>query len=92
MSTKSARLEARLSPKHQSVIQQAASLRGQSVTDFVVSASLAEAQRIIAENAVIEISLADQERFAAALLKKKPLTKALRKAAAAHSKLIERKR
>ncbi|MFO1093206.1 MAG: DUF1778 domain-containing protein [Planctomycetaceae bacterium] len=89
MTSKSARLEARLSQRHQTLIQHAAALRGQSVTDFVVAASLAEAQKIIAENEIIEVSVADQQRFAEAILKPKAPSAALTKAAHAHRRLIE---
>ncbi len=89
MSSKSARLEARLSEQHQTLIQRAAALCGQSVTDFVVAASLAEARKTIAENEVLELSAADQRRFAEALLKPKQPTKGMKKAAAAHRQLIE---
>lgn len=90
MTTKSARLEARISHQHQTLIQHAAALRGQSVTDFIVTASLAEAQKAIAENEIMELSVADQQRFADALLKPKPPTAGMKKAARAHRRLIER--
>jgi uncharacterized protein (DUF1778 family) len=86
---KSARLEARLSQSHQSLIQRAAAMCGQSVTDFVVSASLAQARRTIAENESLELSAAEQRRFANALLKPKPPSKGMKKAAAAHQRLVE---
>lgn len=89
MTSKSARLEARLSPEHQALIQHAAALRGLSVTDFVVTASLAEAQKIVAANDVIALSIADQRRFAEALLNPKAITPALRQAAADHQRLVE---
>jgi uncharacterized protein (DUF1778 family) len=89
MSTKSARLEARLSHRHQTLIQHAAALRGQSVTDFVVAASLAVAQKIIAENDIIEVSVADQKRFAEALLRPKAPPAGMKKAALAHRQLVE---
>lgn len=89
MKTKSARLEARLSTRHLSLIHHAAALRGQSVTDFVVAASLAEAQKIIAENGILEVAVADQRRFADALLKPKAPTRGMKKAAQAHRQLVE---
>jgi uncharacterized protein (DUF1778 family) len=89
MTAKSARLEARLSAKHQLLIQHAAALRGQSVTDFVVAASLAEAQKTIAANDLLELSVADQKRFAEALLNMKAPTRGLKKAAQAHRQLVE---
>jgi len=89
MTTKSARLEARLSHRYQTLIEHAAALRGQSMTDFVVAASLAEARKVITENDIIEISAADQKRFVEALLKPKAPTTVMKIAAQAHRQLIE---
>jgi len=86
---KPARLEARLTQKHQAIIQHAAALRGQSVTDFVVAASLDAAEKAIAQSELITLSLADQKRFAKALLGSKPPTKAMKRAFASHRQLVE---
>jgi uncharacterized protein (DUF1778 family) len=86
---KSARLEARLSASHQTLIHHAAALRGQSVTDFVVAASLAEAQKIIAENELAALAVSDQRAFAEALLKPKPMAQGMKKAAQLHRRLVE---
>ncbi|WP_437207122.1 DUF1778 domain-containing protein [Planctomicrobium sp. SH664] len=89
MNNKTARLEARLTSQNHTVIQYAAALRGQSVTDFVVAASLAEAQRTITENEVISLTMDDQQRFVDALLKPKAPTSGLKQAAKAHRRLLE---
>lgn len=88
-SSKSARLEARLSQKHQEVIQHAAALRGQSITDFVIAASLAEAERAIASSGVIKLTVAEQKKLTEALLNAKPPNRALRRAFESHRELIE---
>jgi uncharacterized protein (DUF1778 family) len=88
-SSKSARLEARLSKKHQEVIQHAAALRGQSITDFVIAASLAEAERAIASSGLIKLTVAEQKRFAEALLNPKPPNRAMRRAFESHRDLLD---
>lgn len=87
---KVARLEARISPAIYSLVQRAAELQGRSVSDFVVSAAQRAAETTIAKRELIELSRADQEQFAAALLKPAPLAPALRRAMEAHRKLVER--
>jgi uncharacterized protein (DUF1778 family) len=87
--SKPARLEARLSKKHQEVIQHAAALRGQSVTDFVIAASLAEAERAIASSSLIKLTVAEQKRLAGALLNPSPPNRALRRAFESHRELLD---
>lgn len=89
MDNKAARLEARLTSQNHTIIQRAAALRGQSMTDFVVAASLAEARRTITESEVLSLIVDDQKRFAEALLKPRAPTRELKRAAKAHQKLIE---
>lgn len=89
MDNKNARLEARLTSQNHSVIQHAAALRGQSVTDFVVAASLAEAQRTITESEVISLLVDDQVRFVDALLRPRTPTSELKNARKVHQNLIE---
>jgi uncharacterized protein (DUF1778 family) len=86
---KTARLEARLEARHQQLFQHAAALRGQSVTDFVVAASLSEAGKAIAEHSVIALTVAEQQRFVNAVSRRTPPNAALKRAAAGHRQLIE---
>ena len=86
---KSARLEARLAPQHQQLIQHAAALRGQSVTEFVVAASLSEAGKAIAEHEVIALTVEEQQRFVDALSRRSKPNAALKRAAARHRAMIE---
>lgn len=62
---KSARMELRATEYQKTVIEMAASLVGESVTSYVLSQALEDAHRIIRENHVTELSLADWERFSA---------------------------
>lgn len=89
-SKKSARLEARLTPKVYALVHRAATLQGRSVSDFVVTAAQRAAEEAIGERTMIELSRADQERFAAALLGRAPLASALARAANAHRELVQR--
>lgn len=84
----SARLEARVTPALQELIKRAAELQGRSLTDFMVTALQAAAQRTIEESEVIRLSLADQQRFADALLTPPKANPALKRAMARHGKLL----
>jgi len=65
---KTDRLEARIPSDVKATLVRAASLRGQSLSDFVVSCAADEAMRVIRENEVLELSEQDQVAFAEALL------------------------
>lgn len=84
----SARLEARVTPALQELIKRAAELQGRSLTDFMVTSLQAAAQRAIEESEVIRLSLADQQRFADALLDPPKPAPALKRAMARHGKLL----
>lgn len=62
------RLEARISSDLHALLKRAAELEGLTVTDFVVSAVHAAAQRTIEQSDLIRLSMADQASFARALL------------------------
>jgi uncharacterized protein (DUF1778 family) len=86
--TRSTRLEARLSPDALAVVKRAAEIEGRSVSDFVVAAAQQAAQRTIAETQIIRLSVADQQTLAEALAKPPKPAAALRRARAAHRRLI----
>lgn len=54
------------------MLKRAAEIRGVAMTDFVVAAVQEAAQRTMAEAEVIRLSVADSERFAAAILSPPP--------------------
>ncbi len=62
------RIEARLLPHQKSRIERAASLRGLSVSDFVVQIADEAATRTISEHKVWELTERDQRAFVKALL------------------------
>ena len=87
--TRSSRLEARLSADALAVIKRAAELQGRSLSDFVVAAAQEMAQRTIEETSVIRLSLEDQRRFVDLLINPPEANLALQRAAQAHAELIQ---
>ena len=85
---KAARLETRISPDLLEVLRRAAQLQDRTLTDFVVGAAQAEARRVIAEAGMVQLSLGDQQRFAAALIDPPKPNAALRRAFARRRKLL----
>lgn len=83
-----ARLEARISSDLHAMLKRAAKLQGRTMTDFVVAAVQDAAQRAIDQADIIHLSLADQERFAQALLNAAPPVPALRRAFARRGKIL----
>jgi uncharacterized protein (DUF1778 family) len=83
-----ARLEARISAELHATLKRAAELQDRTVTDFVIAAVQEAAQRAIQQADVMTLSLADQERFARALVVPQKPNAALKRAFAHHRKLI----
>ena len=86
--TSTARLEARISTDLYSMLKRAAELQGRTMTDFVVSAVQDAARHAIEQAEVIRLSLADQERFAQALLSPPKASPALERAFARRKMLL----
>jgi uncharacterized protein (DUF1778 family) len=86
--TRSARLEARISPDTLAVVKRAAEIQGRSVSDFVVAAAQDAAQRAIEETQVIRLTLADQRALTDAILNPPEPTPALRRAQKTHRRLV----
>lgn len=84
-----ARLEARISSDLHAMLKRVAELQGRTMTDFVVAAVQEAAQRALDQSEVIRLSLADQERFAQALMSPPPPSQALKRAFASRSKLLK---
>lgn len=85
INAKPARLEARVTAEQKDLFQQAASLLGRSLTDFMVSALQEIAKRTILEHEVIQLSLRDQKLFVQAILNPPEPNANLLKAAKRHS-------
>ena len=87
-STRTARLEARVSPDVLAVLKRAAELQGRSVSDFVVAAAQEAAHRTVEDAQVIRLSVEDQRRFVEALLNPAPLAPAMERAMDRYRTLI----
>ena len=86
--SRTAIIEARIAPDALRIVKRAAELQGRSVSDFVVAAAQEVAHRKIHEAQVIRLSIEDEERFVALLLKPPLLAPALKRAKKAHARLI----
>lgn len=87
--TRTARLEARISPDVLAAVKRAAEIEGRSVSDFVVDAARHAAERTIEETQIIRLSLADQKRVAAVLAAPPAPSVGLDRAMDAHRALIQ---
>lgn len=87
---KTARLETRIPADKKAVIEQAAALRGQSVTAFTVSTVYDAALRTIEEIRGAELNARDSERFVTSLLNPPAPNAQLRKALGAHRKTVRK--
>jgi uncharacterized protein (DUF1778 family) len=86
--TRTSRVEARIAPDALAVVRRAAELQGRSLSDFMVAAAVKDAHRTIEEAQIVRLSVADQQRFAQALLNPPPLAPAMKRALKAHQRLI----
>jgi uncharacterized protein (DUF1778 family) len=78
---KTTRLEARVTDAQKALLQQAAELRGQTLTEFVVRAGEDAAMRVLERAGVYALSAPDSAAFVEALLDPPPPTARLRAAA-----------
>jgi uncharacterized protein (DUF1778 family) len=69
---KNARLEARVTIEQKQLLERAASLRGQNLTEFMVSALNDAATQTIRDSELIALTDRDRQAFAAALLNPPP--------------------
>ena len=82
-----ARLNFRLEPALKQVIEQAAAVTGQTVSDFAVSTLVQAARQVVQQRDVTELTSRDRDRFLALVddVDRKP-NKALKAAAARYRK------
>ena len=66
------RIDARIPLSVRDTIARAAAFQGRTRTDFLIAAALEKAERVIAEQTVIRLTLRDQERLALALSSEEP--------------------
>lgn len=83
------RLEARISLEHKELFKKAATLQGQSLTNFIVSCAFQEASRIVQEHEVLVLSERDRRLFVETMLNPPKSTGVMRKAVLRHEELVE---
>ena len=84
--TLDARLDVRLPNQLKQIIQQAAELNGQSITDFVVSTLIETARRVVQQERLTVLSDRDRDIFLKLLDADAKPNQALRKAASSYRK------
>ena len=72
--TKNARLEARVTLEQKQLMERAASLRGQNLTEFMISVLADAAIQTIKDRELIELTQRDRLAFAEALLNPPPVS------------------
>jgi len=88
-SSRSARLEARITQSQKTLIERAAAYEGRTVSDFVVSKLASAAEAVIQEHEIIRLNRAQSRAFVEALLNPPAPNAALRKAARRHQRVVE---
>jgi len=88
--TKSARLDTRITPELLDQVRRAAEVQGRSVSDYVAATLQAAVRQDIADMEIIRLSRDASERFAAALIKPPPVNQALKRAFAHRRRLLKR--
>lgn len=84
--SKDDRLQVRLDAASKNVLQRAANYRRKTVSQFVLATALEEAEKVIRENEVVNLSGADWTIFFDALTNPPPPNAALREAFAKYQK------
>ena len=82
------RLEARLSPDTKALFQEAATIQGRSLTDFVVDSAVEAARRIVRQNELVELTQRDRIAFVEALLNPPPPNDRLQRAIERHRQTV----
>lgn len=90
MTSKSARLAARVTPETLSLFKRAAEIEGRSVSDFIVVAAQKAAQEAVAELEVLKLSRKNQEHFLDSLSNPPEPNQSLQDAFARHRELVGR--
>ena len=85
---KSERLEARVSAELKRLFQEAANLRGITMTDFVIRSAQEAAERAIQEQEIMRLSEQDRHVFVGALLNPPDPSPRLRAAVLPYKKVI----
>jgi len=82
------RLEARVPAPIKELIARAASLEGQTLTDYVIATLQKSATEVVREREILRLSVKDSEAFAAAMLDAPKPNQKLRQVLARHRKSV----
>ena len=85
-----ARLDLRLDPERKHLIEQAASLLGQSISAFTVSSAVRQASEIVERFGTLSLSDRDRDAFLAALDNPPKPNARLKKAFKSHDKTVRK--
>ena len=85
------RIDARIPLTVREIIDRAAAMQGRTRTDFLIEAALEKAERVIAEQTIIRLTMRDQELLTKALREEKTLdpTPFLKERAAEYAARVE---
>ncbi len=87
--TRTARIEARISPDGLKIVKRAAEIQGRSLSDFVVAAAQEAAHRTIEQTEIIRLAVEDQRIFAEAILSPPPLAPAMERAIERYRRIVK---
>jgi uncharacterized protein (DUF1778 family) len=82
---KTERLEARVTSDTKALCQEAASLQGRTLTDFIVHSAVEAARRTLQENELLQLTYRDRVAFVETLLNPPAPNEKLRNAVARHA-------
>ncbi len=88
-SSKSARIETRVSPEQKELIERAASYTGRTVSDFVVAHVEVAAKKVIEEHERLQLDQTQSRMLVDALLSAKRPNKSLKKAMTNYRKRVD---
>jgi uncharacterized protein (DUF1778 family) len=87
--TRTARIEARISPDGLKIVKRAAEIQGRSLSDFVVAAAQEAAYRTIERTEIIRVAVEDQRIFAEAIVNPPPLVPAMERAIDRYRRVVK---
>ena len=87
--SRTARIEARISPDGLKIVKRAAEIQGRSLSDFVVAAAQEAAHRTIEQTEIIRLAVEDQRIFAEAILNPPPLAPAMERAIERYRRIVK---
>ena len=86
--TRTARIEARVTPEALALVRQAAALQGRSVSSFIMAAAEAAAREAVADANTVRLSPEDYALFMERMLNPGPISPAMRRAHDNHERLF----